>query len=83
MFGRVDLTGFDELWKSVEELHILPNTAITHIPDFLSDETKKKLMKKTPQEIGKIVKAAINEIENHGSVEVLDVLIKKELKKRK
>lgn len=35
MFGRVDLSGFDELWQQVGELHILPNTAIYQVPTFL------------------------------------------------
>ena len=82
MFGRTIDTGrFDELWKQVEELHVLPNTAIIHIPSFLSDQTKKKLMKKTPREIGEIVKAAVDQIDN-GSVEQLDQLVQKQMKER-
>lgn len=82
MFGRIDLAGFGDLWKQLGELHVLPNTAIEQIPMFLSDKTKKKLMKKTPREIAEIVDAAVDKI-NNGSVEVLDELIKKELKTRK
>ena len=81
MFGRVDLSGFDDLWKQVGELKVLPNTAIEQVPSFLSDKTKRKLMKKTPREIAEIVDAAVDKI-NHGSVEVLDVLIQKEIKAR-
>lgn len=82
MFGRVDLAGFDDLWKKVGELKVLPNTAIKQVPSFLSDKTKKKLMKKSAKEVADIVDATIDKV-NHGSVELLDELIKKELKERK
>ena len=83
MFGRkIDTNEFDDLWKQVGELHILPNTAIEQVPMFLSDKTKRQLMKKTAREVVEIVDAAVDKI-NHGSIEVLDELIWKELKERK
>ena len=82
MFGRVDLAEFDDLWKQVGELKVLPNTAIEQVPMFLSDKIKRKLMKKTAQEIAEIVDAAVDKV-NHGSVELLDALIQKEIKVRR
>ena len=49
---------FEELWGRVEGL---PDTAIAQVPSILSD-TKKKLSRKTPEEIGKIVNAVIDEV---------------------
>lgn len=83
MFGRkVDISGFDELWKEVGELKVLPNTAIEQVPMFLSDKTKRLLMKKSAKEVADIIDAAVDKI-NHGSVEVLDVLVQKEIKTRR
>ena len=69
---------FEELWKQVDELHILPDTAIAQIPGILSSATKKKLSQMTVEDAGETVSAAINEI-NHGSIEPLDELIQKRL----
>ena len=62
-------------------MYILPSTDIDQIPMFLSDRTKRKLMKKTMVEIAEIVDAAIDKI-NYRSVEVLDVRVLKEIKAR-
>lgn len=69
---------FDELWVEVEKLHILPETAIEQVPQILSNETKKRLSRKTPKEACWILKEAIDEI-NHGSVETVDALTQKKL----
>ncbi len=66
---------FEELWMRVQGL---PDTAELQIPVILSADTKKKLAKKKPEEIEKIVVEAIDEV-NHGSVKPLDELIKKRL----
>jgi hypothetical protein len=66
---------FDELWKQVEGL---PDTAKLQVPEVLSPTTKKKLEKRSPQEIAVIVAAAIDEV-NHGSIAPLDTLIRKRL----
>jgi hypothetical protein len=69
---------FEELWKRVDALHILPDTAIAQIPGILSSTTKDKLSRMTAEEVGKIVLTAIEEI-NHGSVAPLEELILKRL----
>lgn len=66
---------FDELWAQVKGL---PDTAIVQVPLVLTVSTKKKLERKTPEEIAALVAAAIDEI-NNGSVAPLDELIKKRL----
>jgi len=66
---------FDELWAQVKGL---PDTAMVLVPDVLSATTKKKLERKTPEEIEQIVSEAIDEV-NHGSVAPLDELIKRRL----
>ena len=66
---------FDELWMRVQGL---PDTAMAQVPGILSEATKKKLARKTPEEMTAIVTAAINEV-NHSSVEPLENLIKKRL----
>ena len=66
---------FDDMWREVRGL---PDTAMVQVPGVLKDETKKKLSRKSPEEVAVIVTAAIEEI-NHGSVLPLDTLIKKKL----
>lgn len=66
---------FDELWVEVQGL---PDTAKLQVPNVLSESTKKKLSRKTPEEITMIVRTAIEEV-NRGSVKPLDELIKKRL----
>ena len=66
---------FEELWSQVEGL---PDTAMMQVPGTLSQETKKKLEKRSPAEIKEIVEQAIDEV-NHGSIKPLDELIKKRL----
>ena len=68
----------DELWAEIGKLHILPETAIEQVPKILSSETKKRLSRKTPEEVGWILKEAIDEI-NRGSVETVDALTQKKL----
>ena len=65
---------FEELWNQVEELHILPSTAIEQIPKILSSASKEKLRWMTAEEAGKTVLTAVEEI-NRGSVAPLDELI--------
>ena len=45
---------------------------------MLSDETKKAVMKLSPEELGAILKAAIDKI-NRGSVESVDALVRKQI----
>jgi hypothetical protein len=69
---------FDELWDEIGKLHILPEAAIEQVPKILSNETKKRLSRKSPEEVGRIIKEAIDEI-NRGSVETVDALTQKKL----
>ena len=66
---------FEELWSKVQGLS---DTAKLQIPGALKEETKKRLCRKSPEEVAVIVTAAIDEI-NHGSVVPLDELIKSRL----
>ncbi len=66
---------FEDVWKHVEGL---PDTAKIQVPGVLSAATKRKLAKMTPDDVSKIVLAAIEEV-NRGSVTPLDELIKKRL----
>ena len=66
---------FDELWTQVKGL---PDTTMVQVSLVLTASTKKKLERKTPEEIEQIVSAAIEEI-NHGSITPLDELINRRL----
>lgn len=66
---------FDDVWRQVQGL---PEEAKKRVPETLKEDTKKKLSRRTPQEIEKIVTEAIDEV-NHGSIAPLDTLIKKRL----
>lgn len=48
------------------------------LPSTLSEATKDMVLKLSPEELGAILKAAIDEI-NHGSVESVDALVRKAL----
>lgn len=69
---------FDEYWVEVEKLKALPSTAIKQLPASLSAETKKRLMKRRPDEAVELLIASISEID-HGSVESVDSLVKRRL----
>ena len=69
---------FIELWENIEELKVLPSTAIVQIPDILSESTKKKLSQLTPQKAACVVRASIEEI-NRGSIKPIDSLIREKL----
>lgn len=78
MFGRrIDVEGeFEMLWKDVEDKKLLSYDIIESIPRLISIKTKNKLIKKSPEEVAKAIKAAIEKI-NAGSVETIDAIIKK------
>ncbi len=69
---------FEEYWSEVEKLKVLPHMAIVQLPASLSVYTKKRLMKKRPEETAGIMRAAIEEI-NKGSIESIDSLVRKRL----
>lgn len=66
---------FDEVWAKVQGL---PDTAKLQGPGTLREDTKKKLSRKTPEEVSEIVRQAVAEVD-HGSVDPLDTLIRKRL----
>ena len=70
---RSKRTPFEELWKQVEGI---PDGAKKQIPQDLSDSTKRKLEKLSPETITEIINKAFEEI-NKGSVLEMDVLIRK------
>ncbi len=64
---------FEELWKQVEGI---PEGAKKQIPGDLSDRTKRKLEKLSPEKISEVINKAFDEV-NKGSVLEMDVLIRK------
>lgn len=69
---------FEELLdKACESAH-LPEMARRQLPSALKPETKRLVMKLTPDEFGKMLATAIDKV-NHGSVESIDKLVNEEL----
>ena len=71
----IDEMTFEDVWRQVKGL---PDTAMLQVPGALREETKKRLSRKSPDEVAAIFTDAIEEI-NHGSVEPLNIKIKKKL----
>lgn len=69
---------FEEYWSEVAKLKLLPQMAIQQLPSSLLEETKKRLMRKRPEETAELLNAAIDEI-NRGSIESIDSLVRKKL----
>ena len=57
----------------------LPEMARLLLPSTLSAETKNLVLKFTPEEFGRILASAIDQI-NRGSVETVDALVRKALR---
>ena len=66
---------FEDVWRQVKGL---PDTAMDQVPGALKEETKRKLSRKSPEEVAVIVTAAIEEV-NHGNITPLDELVKMRL----
>ena len=75
--GRGEMT-FEDYWAEVEKLKVLPGMAIQQLPSSLSYETKKRLIKKQPEELAGLLNTAIEEI-NKGFIESIDSLVRKRL----
>lgn len=73
---------FDELWVEIEKLHILPDAAISQVPLVLSEDAKRMLARRTPNEAVRIIEEVVDEIDN-GSVQTVDSLVMKKLNRRK
>ena len=66
---------FEELLDQACVTAHLPEMARLLLPSTLSEETKRAVMKLSPEKLGAILKAAIDKI-NRGSVESVDVLVR-------
>ena len=69
---------FEELLDQACKSANLPEMARLLLPSTLSDVTKDMVLKLSPEELGEILKAAIDKI-NRGSVESVDALVRKAL----
>ena len=69
---------FEELLDEACRSASLPDMARTLLPSTLSDQTKKRVMRLGPEELGRILSSAIETI-NKGSAESIDVLVRKKL----
>ena len=69
---------FEELLERACDSASLPEMARLLLPSTLSAGTKNMVLKLSPDEFGRILAAAIDQI-NHGSVETVEVLVRKAL----
>ena len=69
---------FEEYWLLVKNEGILPNEAISYLPSSFSYSLKRKLMRKRPQEVTRMIQESIDEI-NKGSIDSIEALLKKKL----
>ncbi len=69
---------FEDLLDQACKSARLPEMARLLLPSTLSDATKDMVLKLSPEGLGAILKAAIDEI-NRGSVESVDALVRKAL----
>ena len=69
---------FEELLDRACDSANRPEMARLLLPSTLSEDTKRDVLKLSPEEFGRILAAAIDQI-NHGSVETVDALVKKSL----
>ena len=63
------------LWREVKGL---PGTAMIQVPGIISENTKRALSKRSPEDVARIVMGAISEV-NYGSIAPLDELVQKRL----
>lgn len=70
---------FEELLDQACKSARLPEMARLLLPSTLSEATKNLVLKLEPEDLGNILKTAIDQI-NHGSVESVDALVRKALK---
>ncbi|MCR5293698.1 MAG: hypothetical protein K6E30_00795 [Lachnospiraceae bacterium] len=78
---EVDFIRFEELMNEIEQLEVLPNSAIWDLPKLLGNDTKRRLCRLGSERAAQVLANAIDRV-NAGSVERLDVLVKDEIKKR-
>ena len=66
---------FEELLDRACDSASLPEMSRLLLPSTLSAETKNMVLKLSPEEFGRIIASAIDQI-NHGSVETVDALVR-------
>ena len=69
---------FEDLWTSIEKMKAFPNTAITHLPDTLTDYTKRRIANMDPDDAVRVIQEAIKEVDK-GSTLSIDLLISRKL----
>ena len=74
------VVGFEDYWKKIEELGILPEGALKQLPESLGDTVRAELMKRTPEESAQAILVAIDQV-NHGSVAPVEELVLEILKR--
>ena len=67
---------FNELVKSLVKKHCLPEMAALQLNDLLSEDVKRELLKRSPEEVAEILNYAIRKIDN-GSTAKIDDLVKR------
>ena len=78
--GECRLVGVDESAEARAcDSANLPEMARLLLPSTLSAETKNMVLKLTPEEFGRILASAIDQI-NRGSVETVDALVRRALR---
>lgn len=76
---NVPVVGFEDFWKEIEKLGILPEGAVRLLPESLDDTIRAELLKMTPEEAVEVIMKAIDQV-NHGSVAPVGELILEILK---
>ncbi len=75
---KKNISSFEEAWNRVEDI---PKAIREQIKEDLSWKTKKKLAKLQPSVINEVIAQAINEV-NKGSVEKIDIIVKRIIRQR-
>ena len=68
--------GFNDLVVTLARKHSLPEMAALQLNDLLSEDAKKELLKRSPEEVADILNYAIRKI-NNGSTAKIDDLVKR------
>lgn len=71
---------FDELLGEACDSAHLPEMARLLLPSTLSEETKRMVLKLTPEEFGQVLATTIDTV-NRGAVESIDSLVRKLLER--
>lgn len=72
---------FEKLLEQACKTASLPEMARLQLPSALSNSTKKTVLQLSPEELGRVLSVAIDEI-NHGSVKSIDTLVNEQLNSR-